>query len=531
MVGISGRLQLQPLKDNGDPIGAAQQIEPPIAQGVSTAAPYPPPFMDPGKPWQPLIAGATAAWTGLVNALDFSGMLVQVNVRLPAATAQVEIGLAGDVETRGPSWGILVFDSVTDAEVQRERFDQEQRDREIAVVDGALGADQAKRALLKPGATYTLTVAYDVAVADADAQGQPDEKKAESFVGLEQQFKFKTGEKPPERLDPWVMTTAPGQAEEHVFFEDPLVVVFSTPATRKLFRAYDNRELFAVVRAASGKHPEAPESWDTLPPFARLPFESSLLSVALGQTCLHPHDAAAHEQLTVKVPLDPTTEYLLDIVARPPASPPAYPLFRRRFSTSRYPTMDAFAADVDAAPIVHRAIGDPGALMALAAAAPGTKVAIPDQAFQELLRTLRWGDLTRPSEPRRTVIWAKGPGAAVFGAVAVLLETPEPLWRFRDIPEELPDGAGTKRWQLNPKPWLEVIDSQAGGPAVLGLVRSTDGGRTLALLHPQIAVIGGDVSLSLRRYHHPMFEGDLATPTQKLLVATLAPRYSWEGTP
>ena len=89
------------------------------------------------------------------------------------------------------------------------------------------------------------------------------------------------------------------------------------------------------------------------------------------------------------------------------------------------------------------------------------------------------------------------------------------------------DEDGTKRWQLSPTPWLEVADS----PAVLGFVRSTDGGRTLALLHPQIAVVGGNVSLSLRRIHHAMFEGDVAAPTAELLEADLAPRATWEGTP
>ena len=180
-----------------------------------------------------------------------------MNVRLPAVTAQVEIGLAGDVESRGPSWGILVFDSVTDAEVRRERFDQEQRDREIAVVDGALGADQAKRALLKPDATYTLTVGYDVAVADADAQGNPDEKKAESFPGLAAAVQVQDRQESARAARSLGDDDRPGQAEEHVFFEDPLVVVFSTPATRKLFKAYEKRKLFAVVKAASGKHPRA----------------------------------------------------------------------------------------------------------------------------------------------------------------------------------------------------------------------------------------------------------------------------------
>ena len=58
------------------------------------------------------------------------------------------------------------------------------------------------------------------------------------------------------------MTTAPGHAEEHVFYKDPLIVVFSTPATRKLFKAY-GRTLSAVVRAALSEFVGANVSWFT----------------------------------------------------------------------------------------------------------------------------------------------------------------------------------------------------------------------------------------------------------------------------
>ena len=130
----------------------------------------------------------------------------------------------------------------------------------------------------------------------------------------------------------------------------------------------------------------------------------------IGQTCVHPHDAAAHEQLKVRSLLDPIDRVPARHRGEPVGqSTGSYPLFRRRFSTSRYPTMEAFAADAKAAPIVHRAIADVGPLMGLMPA-PGAKVAIPDQAFQERLRALRWGDLTRPSQPRRTVIWARDRG-------------------------------------------------------------------------------------------------------------------------
>src|SRR5207248_1272121 len=145
--GIEGRLRIRPLDAAGNPVGPPQPVEPPHAQQVMAATPYPAGFLNPGKPWQPLIAAAAGAWAGLVSALDFAGVLVRVDVDLPAAATQVEIGLVADIRSRGPSWGVLVFDGLIEAEILRERFDQEERTRQIAVVDGALGPDQAKRAL------------------------------------------------------------------------------------------------------------------------------------------------------------------------------------------------------------------------------------------------------------------------------------------------------------------------------------------------------------------------------------------------
>ena len=187
--------------------------------------------------------------------------------------------------------------------------------------------------------------------------------------------------------------------------------------------------------------------------------------------------------------------------------------------------MEAFAADVRAAPIVDRAIAD-------SARSPRSRLQRRARRWRYPTRpsrscsALRWGD--RRDRRSRAGHPLDQAGARTFGAVAVLLETPEPLWRFRDIPEELEDEDGVKRFAAEP----EGV-ARGGRLPSRGRVRhSTDGGRTLALLDPQIAVVGGNVSLSLRRIHHPMFEGAVGSPPpQDLLGATLAPRATWEGAP
>src|SRR5213079_929685 len=96
----------------------------------------------------------------------------------------------------------------------------------------------------------------------------------------------------------------------------------------------------------------------------------------------------------------------------------------------------------------------------------------------------RWGDLSRIVAPRVTVIWQDGQGANPPQPVALLLETLEPLWRFRGVPEEVPDDTGTRHYKLKSEPWLDVVEVINAGPLVSRFVFSAGGGRTLVLLGP-----------------------------------------------
>lgn len=531
----NGMLMLRSLDTAGHSTGFERVIDPADSRLIHVLADLPPEWGGPVSPWMTAVEAVRNAWFQVFVGPMGEPALVLFEAALPEGTTQVEIGLATDFQTEWPNWGLLIVEGETEAEFLRSSFDEEDRKRRIEVVDGALGADQAKRALLLPNATYTVTVGYDVEVTGVDDKGDPKENEVKKATGMQQQFRFKTDDQPPARLDPWVMATDPVPAEDFFFYDDPLRVVFATNATRKLYKAY-GRDLFAVVKAASGQHPQPAPGFDAarvrlsdaavapkgIVAMAMTPFESSLRAAVADQPCVNAGNVTdRHERITLKLKLEPLTGYLLDLEAQPAASDPSYPMFRRHFSTSRYAGMAALAAAVAQTAVQHRRVADASPLTALAARNPGTPVLpLRDLELEQTLRALRWGDLARPAGPRLTVIWQDGAGGAPPRPFALLLETPEPLWRWRQVPVEVTDSHGTRRYQLQPQPWLDVVETPAGGPLVSRFVHSTDGGRTLVMLQP--AARGGTLTLALRRTHHPLFEGDQAAETAALAAITLA---------
>jgi hypothetical protein len=228
--------------------------------------------------------------------------------------------------------------------------------------------------------------------------------------------------------------------------------------------------------------------------------------------------------------LEPLTDYILDLETEPPIGDPLYPPFRRHFSTSRYASVAELAADVARATVQQRRIADPALLAELAARNSGSPVLqISDQEFEQALRALRWGDLARPAAPRVTLIRRDAAPPFTFsGPAAVLLETPEPLWRWRAVPQEVTDRHGTRRYQLRPQAWLDVVETPSDGQRVLRFVHSTSGDRTLVMLQPTALVSGGTLSLALRRAHHPLFEGEPAPAPAPLCTITLHIKAPWE---
>ncbi len=531
-----GLLLLRALDAAGNETGFVQPIDPNSSRQIHNLAELPDEWTDPTGLWNALVAGVHNSWWQLFNGLFREAPLIFFATELPPGTTQVEIGLVDDLQAETPHWGLLVIEGQTEAEFLRFSFDDENRKQSIEVVNGALHADEAKRALLHPNALYTVALTYDVAVTDADEKGNPREDKVATLADQQQQFRFQTDDQPPDRLDPWVLATAPAAAQNYFFYGEPLLVVFATNATRKLFQAYGNRDLFAVVKAASGKHPPVAPGFDaakvnvamsliapeSIAAVAITPFESALRSALVDHDCIDLEQGTLRqERITLQMKLEPLTDYILDLETQPAASPSAYPMFRRHFSTSRYASMRALADDVAQAPLQHRRVANPTLLRDLTAQSPGSLIlSVRNLEFEAALRGARWGDLVRRAQPRVTVLWLDGVGGAAPKPLAVLLETPEPLWRWRDIPAEVTDAHGVQRYQLQPQAWLAVVETPAGESLVARFVHATDGGRTLVVLKPNTR--GSTLALALRRSHHQLFEGDTTAENATLVTASLA---------
>ncbi|PEC65014.1 hypothetical protein [Bacillus toyonensis] len=498
---------------------------------------------DPTGPWKSLTEWVSG-WLFRKN----EPHLVLVEADLPEGTAQIEVGLKADYQTEGedPKWALLIIEGTPEAEMQRYRFDNETRNQQINIVNGALGTDPGKVALLRPNATYSVSITYDVEVANDDGHGSPIKDDTLTEVEKSQRFSFKTDNNPPKRLDPWILATDPGPDQNLFFYGDLLRVVFATNATRKLFEAY-KRKLFAVVKAASGRDPQKEKGkFDGskvklgtsvikpvgITPVVMTPFESALRKALPKlqngvESCIDSSQQTNwHEVVTLKMKLEPLTNYILDLEAHPTFGHSSYPLFRRNFSTSRYENLMAFAADLNQTLVVHRRVANAAPITGLAAKSLGTMtLQIHDQDFEDALREVRWGDLALPRKPRLTVIWQDGVGSMPPQPIGMLIETTESLWRWRDVPQEVNDENGNYQYQLQPQPWLDVFETPIDGPVVSRLVFSTGGCRTLIIFNSTAR--GGTLSLSLRRYHHMLFEGNNSVETAALQVVSLA-KAPWE---
>jgi hypothetical protein len=534
----NGLLVLRALDAAGNETGLQLRIDAVDAQPIFNLSDLPGEWGDPGSPWSATTQAVLDAWFEMYAGMFGEPPLVFLEAPLPDGSVQIEIGAVEDVDGPDRYWGLLLVEGATLGEVRRFQFDDEQRSATIKVVNGALNHDEGKRALLLPDATYTLSVAYDVRMAELDEKGnrqpQKDDNDQEIVVPGEQRFRFKTDGAPPQRLDPWILATDPGPYQRAFFWGDPLRVVFATAAARRLYQSY-GRELFARVRAASGKHPEPAPGFaparvnlaspvvqaKLLPAAATTPWESAMREVLADEPCVNLADETdRHEQVAIPLQLEPLTDYILDIEAEPAAGDPAHPLFRRHFTTSRYRDVPALAAAVAGSAPRHRRLADIAPLAALGGGAAGMLTLVRDLDIESALRAVRWGDLSRPAAPQVTAIWQDGPPGQPAQPVAVLLETPEALWRWRDVPAEATDAYGRRRYVLQPAPWLEVAETPTPAPVAAGFVSSAGGGRTLVLLQPNAR--GATLHLLLKRIHHPLFEGDSAVHTATLATVSLA---------
>lgn len=482
------RVVLRALDADGAELGrvaaTAADIVPPRA--------LPPRWVDAAGPWSEDVADA-------LGFLAFNTTLqrryVPVLLRLKGAEKmdRAEIGLVHaapaatqTIDAHTPFY-LAVIEHTAFAEIARQDWDEEQITRERETLTSFLGPDSTQNALLHPDSVYRVTVAWE------------GKREKDGKTGADSQsFWFRTDNEAPGSLAPWVLTTWPGDREAQVFGGENLRVVFNTHDVDRLFAAY-GRELRLRLSAASAQPPKPPPGVShplvidaaagTLLPAGALvlsPFESMLEEAVKGR-CI-PVDETRSRQSTVivPIPLDPYTDYILDILSVPtgaPANAAGTRVFRRHFSTGGHRTLGDFAAGLMGVKIGHAPIG-PGTLAAALAPFAGRQ---PQGAeMDEALRTLGLEALPAPSTPAITVLWEQV-GGGTPQPLAVLVDADEPLWRSRAHPAEVadPDGLpGTKRWRLQDSEWLR-LEQGAGGNAVLGpagILRAPGSQRALVVL-------------------------------------------------
>ncbi len=381
--------------------------------------------------------------------------------------------------------------------------------------------------LLAPDTTYTITAEYNVTTNETDGT-------TTSHTGVQQGFEFSTDSAPPPKLDPWVMSCSPANDEEHVFYKDPVVVVFNDHEAIQLWGAYGD-QLVLDLRAADGLNDPATSVQNTVSVSGLGPagYDSLLQMVQDGTLpCVGATSSYQNQQFTADVALRPTMAYTLDIVTDPaapppPAGQPQVPLYRTRFTTSKFPSLQALAAELGASSIAHRHLSGP--LSTLTPPTGGDATSAADQDIEAAFLAAGEQALPAPTANTITIYWIPGSGGA-YVPYCLLLDCTEPLWRTRQEPKLIPvesDDPSFTTVQITPTAALEVTES--GGPSIAGYVYSTSGTRTIAFLNPGFAPPpdGTTVTLALHRPASTPF--GLSDATATIVAVTIGAVAPWES--
>jgi hypothetical protein len=488
---------------------------------VTGLAGLPSTWTDPAGPWasevDPLVSFFTSQLSALVK------LWVQF-APLPETTV-IEVAEIGPPAPQTPSVVIGAVVACPASETGRYETGLQVQSSQIATLEGYLDGGSPVP-LLAPDTAYTITVDYDVTTTEADGTTTP-------YTGVRQGFTFSTDAAPPLKLDPWVMSCSPAGNEEHFFYEDPVTVVFNDQEAIQLWAAY-GKQLVLELRAADGLNDPATSVSSTVSVsgFGPAGYDSLLQLVKDGKLpCVGAATAYQSQQYTADVKLRPTMAYTLDIVTDPAPAPtvgqPEVPLYRTRFTTSKYPSLEALAADLHASSIAHRHLSGP--LSTLAPPTGGHAAGASDQDIQSAFLAAGEQALPAPSESRVTIYWIPGTGGA-FVPYCLLLDCTEPLWRTRQEPALVPvdpSDASFTIVEITPATALEVVEP--GGSNIAGYVYSTSGTRTIAFFVPGFAPPAAGTTVTLALHRPPSAAFGLADASATAVSVTIGPQAPWES--
>ncbi len=415
---------------------------------------------------------------------------ILVTVKGGAKADRVVVGVRPEQELadplRGPGYYVAAFEALTGAETARSDYDEQTVERNRSVLDAALGPESANVALLEPGTEYQVVVGWR-------AHAENSSGDTADLPTQTQRFWFRTASEAPSRLDPWVLATSPYEGERHVFGAEPLQITFGTNNIQQLFAEYGFR-LEIRLEAASGRHPDPADSGVPHPlviepaTLANVvasvlsPWEEAVVALVDGSCVNVDGERVRHQTQSIPIPLNTATDYLLDIERVPATAPEGTRgdrVFRRSFTTSRFPTLGDLVAFFQGTRVVHR-YAPAGAMAAI-----GAQFAAAPPQGDELEVAFEGQGLERmpvPDMPQVIVFWE---GDALPQPTAVLIDSPEPLWRSRERPEKhLIAGTDLSHYTYRLEPW--VVVEAAGGPesdaTVSRIVQAPGGQRGLVVL-------------------------------------------------
>ncbi len=495
-------------------------------------------WINPSGPWFNEVSLVTQHQLGLQRS-GYIGVLVTIKGH--AKADRIQIGL----KPQSPEWHrkqmhrpfyVAAVELLTMAEVTRFDYDTEQQKSKQSVLEAALSASSSGQALLKPDTAYGVRVTYDVSHAKRPP-AQPLSGSTTS-TGKVQTFWFYTDNEPPRRLDPWMMCSTPEDGEHHVFTARPIQLVFNSPDVARIYAAYGKR-LQVRLRSASFRplpstptvpHPFPLNATTLVPVKAALlsPWEASAVKVLEGKCVPIDEERARHLITTIPIPLEPFTDYTLDIEMVDAAAPDGASgvlVWRTGFSTGRFDEISTFASSFQLDRVLHR-FSRPGALQAI-----GSQPWVSDPQGDQLDSAMIAAGLEPmgvPSAPRIVVFWESS--GLLPQPAAVLVDASEPMWRQRTVPKEITEAYPpySKRYEMKATEWLK-LEEKAGGDAIVDkIIRAPGAQRALITLKP--GARGKSLQLALRRIAMTAvyLEGPTAVDELFTVVDTLLTRAPWE---
>ncbi|MBE2319355.1 hypothetical protein DVA67_025490 [Solirubrobacter sp. CPCC 204708] len=515
-----------------DDIVFAEQVDASMAVSWVT---LPSPWVDAAGPWDDDVTLVMNHLLALPDSEQYVAVLVDVGGALKADRIVVGMPPEGKQEETlsGPIYYVAALEALLEAEIARSDHDEHTVTKNHEVLEAALGAESADVPLMTPGTAYRVDVTWS-----ADASNAAGEIASD---GATQSFWFRTQEDAPLRLDPWVLACLPYEGERHVFGGEPLQIAFATHDLFDLFKAH-GYTLELRLLAASARHPDPDElpfpypivlategvnaNVEQIPGDIFSPWESTVLDV-IDPDCVDvDEDRQRHSVTKIPIPLDPATDYLLDIWRVPDEGTTGKTeerVFRRAFATSGFASLEAMAAFVRGSRVTHRAV--PNGL-ANAVKLAFTSHQPEGEELDQVLAGQGLEPMPVPDKPRVIVWWE---GAGTPQPTAVVIDSTEPLWRERERATlETLTGTDVKHYELTRDDWIFPEEGSGSDDVVQRIVRAPGGQRAIVLLKPGSR--GKTLSLVLKRlaFKEGYLDGPGASDHLPKLVDVAFTKAPWE---